>query len=78
MKELPLPPLETVCEIYKEDFMQESISKYRNHPSIVKIKESTTTEHFSFSNTTEEEVKRVINNLGSGKAQSSSDIQANY
>ena len=66
--------METVCEIYKEDFIQDSISKYRNHPSIVKIKESTTTEHFSFR--TEEEVKRVINNLGSGKAQSSLDIPA--
>ena len=61
-------------KVYNENFIQESISKYRSHPSIVKIKESTTTEHFLFRNTTEEEVKRVINNLGSGKAHRCSDI----
>ena len=46
--QLPLSPSDTVCKIHKENFIQESISKYRNHPSTVKIKESTTTEHFSF------------------------------
>ena len=52
----------------------ESLVKYNNHPSIIKIRDISRNQNFQFKKVTEEEIKSILNNLPSDKSQSITDI----
>ena len=70
--DLPTPPFTPSDEI--DDYTQRCVHKYRNHPSIVKIKTNDFPDTFSFKNTTKEEIEKLIDGLETNKSQPSSDI----
>ena len=59
---------------FDNDFILNCISKFEEHPSIIKIKEHNNKNNFKFNFTTQEEVMKVIDSLKSNKSQNKDDI----
>ena len=57
------------------DSVQSNLYKYRNHPSIIKIKEKRkSSEKFVFSFISENEIRNLLRNLNARKSSQKSDI----
>lgn len=70
---LPIPPFDSSSS--EENPVKNSILKYKNHQSIIEIKKNRNANpKFCFKPTTKEEIKKIIMNLSSHKAQANSDI----
>jgi len=77
--DLNQPPTEPVpLNELSDNILQNEIMLFRNHPSILKIKEkvSNNENSFKFRNTTEDEVEKIISNLKTNKSQAENDIPA--
>ena len=72
---LPKPPSLDESVDNNDDATLRFISKYRRHPSIIKIKNKVQNmERFKFKNVTVQEVEKIINEMKSNKAQVEFDI----